>query len=110
MPVINVCSAGVSAPLSHGDIQRAVSQQHGEDSVTSIYLDQQLTVMAGSAEQWVGRVGDTGGGQYQVNIPHILGCLTRSMLEMVIMERFSSKASRVCRYGEHSDRDQGPSN
>ena len=51
-----------------------------EDSVTSIYLDQQLTVMAGSAEQWVGRVGDTGGGQYQVNIPHILGCW--SMLEM----------------------------
>ena len=68
-----------------------------KDSVTSIYLDQQLTVMAGSAEQWVGRVGDTGGGQYQVNIPHILGCLTRSMLEMVIMERFSSKASRVFR-------------
>ena len=34
-----------------------------EDSVTSIYLDQQLlTVMAGSNEQWVGRVGDTGGG------------------------------------------------
>ena len=80
MPVINVCSAGVSAPLSHGDIQRVVSQQHGEDSVTSIYLDQQLTVMAGSNEQWVGRVGDTGGGQYQVNIPHILGCW--SMLEM----------------------------
>ena len=51
-----------------------------EDSVTSIYLDQQLTVMAGSNEQWVGRVGDTGGGQYQVNIPHILGCW--SMLEM----------------------------
>jgi len=57
-----------------------------------------LRAMAGDRVRWVDRVGDTGGGQYQVPVPHVLRCLVESLLESSVRDKFSSKAARVFKY------------
>ena len=89
--------AGVSAPMSFTDIQRQVVHDHGGDSHAAIYTDQYLQVLAGHKSRFVDKVGDSGGGQFQVNIKHLIGCFTECELDNIIQERFSSKASRVFR-------------
>ena len=90
--------AGVSAPLSFTDIQRQVILEHGGDSHAAIYTEQFLQVLTNHKARFVDKVGDSGGGQFQVSVKHLIGCFTECELDNIIQERFSSKASRVFRY------------
>ena len=88
---------GVSQPMSLTDISRRVSEQEGEDSLARVYMEQYLRILADDRVRWVDRVGDSGGGQYQVDIRTVVSSLVESNLENIIMERFNSKSARVFR-------------
>jgi len=90
--------AGVSPMVSYNELQRHVSQHVGSDNLACVHLDQYLRTLASDKTRFVDRVGDTGGGQYQVDMRHVVTCLVEATCEAIIQERFSSKAARVFRY------------
>eukprot|EP00090_Calanus_glacialis_P001232 TRINITY_DN10858_c0_g1_i1.p1 TRINITY_DN10858_c0_g1~~TRINITY_DN10858_c0_g1_i1.p1 ORF type:complete len:520 (+),score=189.65 TRINITY_DN10858_c0_g1_i1:34-1593(+) len=90
--------AAVSSQFSHSTISEQVAADHGKDSLAHIYLDQYLRVLADDKTRFVDRVGDSGGGQYHVDLKYITTCLVESTLDCVVLEKFSSKAVRVFRY------------
>ncbi|KAJ8676608.1 hypothetical protein QAD02_012395 [Eretmocerus hayati] len=61
------------------------------------YLDQYLRVMEEDSSGFIQRVGDSGGGQYMVNMKEAFHQLAWSALENIVMERFGSKAARIFR-------------
>ena len=95
--VLRLCDAqpgagGASPHVSQPDIERRLTADHGGDTAAAVYLDQYLRygvlslpegpmsqkitqfnttvyhrTMAGDRVRWVDRVGDSGGGQYQVS-------------------------------------------
>ena len=82
------------------DISRAVSGQQGDTSsskLASVYLEQYLRLLTDDRVRWVDRVGDSGGGQYQVDIRKVVSALVEANMEHIIQERFNSKAARVFR-------------
>lgn len=60
--------------------------------------DQYLTILTSDRTRFVDKVGDAGGGQYQINYKHILTELTAATVEQIILERFGSKSMRIFRY------------
>lgn len=50
------------------------------------------------SSQFMKRVGDSGGGQYSVNMKEAFNQLAWTTLENIVMERFGSKAARIFRY------------
>merc|ERR1719154_630676 len=90
--------ATVSALISHYSISDQVASDHGKDSLAHIYLEQYLRVLADDRTRFVDRVGDSGGGQYHMDMKHIITELVEASLDCVILEKFSSKAVRVFRY------------
>jgi DNA-directed RNA polymerase III subunit RPC3 len=62
------------------------------------HADQYLTILTSDRTRFVDKVGDSGGGQYQVNYKHILTELTAATVEQIILERFGSKSMRIFRF------------
>jgi len=90
--------AAVSPQFSHLQISEQVASDHGKDSLAHIYLDQYLRVLGDDKTRFVDRVGDSGGGQYQVDMKNIITSLVEAALDCVVLEKFSSKAVRIFRY------------
>jgi len=90
--------APVSKPFSHLEISEQVASDHGKDSLAHIYLDQYLRVLGDDKTRFVDRVGDSGGGQFQVDMKHIITSLVEASMDCVVLEKFSSKAVRIFRY------------
>lgn len=65
--------------------------------VLSQYLDQYLRLIEEDTSQFLKRVGDSGGGQYSVNMKEAFNQLAWTTLENIVMERFGSKAARIFR-------------
>ena len=84
--------------VAHGDIVKQVSRQHGQESQAATYLEQYLNILVDDRTRFLLKVGDDGGGKYQVNINSILVSVTETVLDNVIMEKFCSKTARVFRY------------
>ncbi|OXU26186.1 hypothetical protein TSAR_007003 [Trichomalopsis sarcophagae] len=61
------------------------------------HLDQYLRIIEEDSSQFIQRVGDSGGGQYSVNMKEAFHQLAWAVLENVVMERFGSKAARIFR-------------
>ncbi|XP_033201122.1 RNA polymerase III subunit C [Bombus vancouverensis nearcticus] len=61
------------------------------------YLDQYLRLIEEDSSQFLKRVGDSGGGQYSVNMKEAFKQLTWTTLENIVTERFGSKAARIFR-------------
>ncbi|EAT40806.1 AAEL007496-PA [Aedes aegypti] len=59
------------------------------------FLDQYVAVI--ESVNFVSKFGDTGGGQFTVNMKKILEQLTWSCIENVITEKYGSKAARIFR-------------
>jgi DNA-directed RNA polymerase III subunit RPC3 len=49
------------------------------------------------SSKFIERVGDSGGGQYSVNMKEAFHQLTWVVLENIVMERFGLKAARIFR-------------
>lgn len=56
------------------------------------------TILEEDTSQFLKRVGDSGGGQYSVNMKEAFNQLAWTTLENIVMERFGSKAARIFRY------------
>jgi len=87
----------VSTHFNHPQIERQVEKDWNKDSKERKYLDQYLRVMADDRSRFVDRVGDSGGGQFTINIKHILDEITLATLDNIVLERFGSKALRIFR-------------
>ncbi|XP_055587362.1 DNA-directed RNA polymerase III subunit RPC3 [Uranotaenia lowii] len=59
------------------------------------FLDQYVAVI--ESVNFVSKFGDTGGGQYTVNMKKIMEQLTWSCIDNVITEKYGSKAARIFR-------------
>ena len=49
--------------ISHGDIVRQVSRQHGQESEAAKYLDQYLSILTDDKTRFLLKVGHDGGGR-----------------------------------------------
>ncbi|XP_043269175.1 DNA-directed RNA polymerase III subunit RPC3 isoform X2 [Venturia canescens] len=61
------------------------------------YIDQYLHLLVKDSSSFLKRVGDSGGGQYSVNIKEAFAQLAWATVENIVMERFGSKAARIFR-------------
>ncbi|XP_046748019.1 DNA-directed RNA polymerase III subunit RPC3 [Diprion similis] len=61
------------------------------------HLDQYLCLIEEDTCQFLKRVGDSGGGQFSINMKQAFTQLTWTTLENIVLERFGSKAARIFR-------------
>nr|XP_034195818.1 DNA-directed RNA polymerase III subunit RPC3 isoform X2 [Osmia lignaria] len=87
--------ADTSNPIPLTEIKDAVKKQN-YPSLTQ-YIDQYLRLIEEDSSQFMKRVGDSGGGQYSVNMKEAFTQLAWTTLENIVMERFGSKAARIFR-------------
>ncbi|XP_003703384.3 RNA polymerase III subunit C [Megachile rotundata] len=87
--------ADTSNPIPLTEIKDAVKKIN-YPSLTQ-YLDQYLRLIEEDSSQFVKRVGDSGGGQYSINMKEAFSQLAWTTLENIVMERFGSKAARIFR-------------
>lgn len=62
----------------------------------------EYVILEEDTSQFLKRVGDSGGGQYSVNMKEAFKQLAWATLENIVMERFGSKAARIFRYDVNS--------
>ncbi|XP_015181697.1 PREDICTED: DNA-directed RNA polymerase III subunit RPC3 isoform X2 [Polistes dominula] len=87
--------ADTSNPIPYTEIKDAVRKLEYPRLLQ--YLDQYLTLLAEDKCQFIKRVGDSGGGQYSINMKQAFNQLAWSTLENVVLERFGSDAVRIFR-------------
>ncbi|EZA46881.1 hypothetical protein DMN91_004693 [Ooceraea biroi] len=84
-----------SNPIPYTEIKEAVKKLDCPE--LEQYLDQYLQMMEEDSSQFVRRVGDSGGGQYSINMKNAFKQLAWVTLENIVTERFGSKAARIFR-------------
>ncbi|XP_076665582.1 RNA polymerase III subunit C [Andrena cerasifolii] len=87
--------ADTSNPIPLTEIKEAVRKI--DYPSLSQHLDQYLRLIEEDTSQFLKRVGDSGGGQYSVNMKEAFNQLAWTTLENIVMERFGSKAARIFR-------------
>ncbi|KOC66231.1 DNA-directed RNA polymerase III subunit RPC3 [Habropoda laboriosa] len=87
--------ADTSNPIPLTEIKEAVRKINYP--VLAQHLDQYLRLIEEDTSQFLKRVGDSGGGQYSVNMKEAFNQLAWTTLENIVMERFGSKAARIFR-------------
>ncbi|XP_012255761.2 DNA-directed RNA polymerase III subunit RPC3 [Athalia rosae] len=84
-----------SNPIPYVEIKDAVRKLNYPLLIQ--YLDQYLCLIEEDTCQFLRRVGDSGGGQFSINMKEAFTQLTWTTLENIVMERFGSKAARIFR-------------
>lgn len=84
----------ISNPIPYTEIKDAVRKLNCSE--LEQYLDQYLRLIEDDSH-FIKRVGDSGGGQYSVNMKNAFKQLAWTTLENIITERFGSKAARIFR-------------
>lgn len=87
--------AATSNPIPYTEIKEEVKKSNCEE--LEHYLDQYLRLLEEDSTQFIKRVGDSGGGQYIINMKNAFKQLTWTTLEHIVTERFDSKAARIFR-------------
>ncbi|KYN20584.1 PREDICTED: DNA-directed RNA polymerase III subunit RPC3 isoform X2 [Trachymyrmex cornetzi] len=87
--------ADTSNPIPYTEIKEQVKKLNYE--VLERYIDQYLRLLEEDSTQFIKRVGDSGGGQYSVNMKNAFKELTWTTLENIVTERFGSKPARIFR-------------
>lgn len=87
--------ADTSNPIPYTEIKDAVRKLTYPE--LEQYLDQYLRLIEEDTSQFILRVGDSGGGQYSVNMKNAFNQLAWTTLENIVMERFGPKAARIFR-------------
>ncbi|KAL6256959.1 hypothetical protein P5V15_011894 [Pogonomyrmex californicus] len=87
--------AATSNPIPYTEIKEEVRKLNYEE--LEHYLDQYLRLLEEDSTQFIKRVGDSGGGQYSVNMKNAFKQLTWETLEHIVTNRFGSKAGRIFR-------------
>ncbi|XP_012215982.1 DNA-directed RNA polymerase III subunit RPC3 isoform X2 [Linepithema humile] len=84
-----------SNPIPYTEIKEKVKMLNFPE--LEQYLDQYLRLIEDDSSQFIKRVGDSGGGQYVVDMKNAFTKLAWVTLESIVTERFGSKASRIFR-------------
>ena len=87
--------ADTSNPIPYTEIKEQVKKLNYE--ALERYIDQYLRLLEEDRTQFIKRVGDSGGGQYSVNMKNAFKELTWTTLENIVTEKFGSKAARIFR-------------
>ncbi|XP_072759194.1 DNA-directed RNA polymerase III subunit RPC3 isoform X1 [Anoplolepis gracilipes] len=87
--------AATSNPIPFTEIKEEVKKLNYNE--LEQYLDQYLQLLEEDSSQFIKRVGDSGGGQYSINMKNAFKQLVWTTMEGIITERFSSKAARIFR-------------
>lgn len=87
--------ADTSNPIPFTEIKDVVRKMNYID--LEQYLDQYLRLIEEDTSQFILRVGDSGGGQYSVNMKKAFDQLAWTTLENIVTEKFGSKAARIFR-------------
>ncbi|XP_011160696.2 DNA-directed RNA polymerase III subunit RPC3 isoform X2 [Solenopsis invicta] len=87
--------AATSNPIPYTEIKEEVKKSNYEE--LEHFLDQYLRLIEEDSTQFIRRVGDSGGGQYILNMKNAFKQLTWATVEHIVTERFDSKAARIFR-------------
>ncbi|XP_076639029.1 RNA polymerase III subunit C isoform X2 [Colletes latitarsis] len=87
--------ASTSNPIPLTEIKDAVRKI--DYPLLMQYLDQYLRLIEEDTSQFLKRVGDSGGGQYSVNMKGAFNQLAWTTLDNIVTVRFGSKAARIFR-------------
>lgn len=87
--------AATSNPIPYTEIKESVKKL--ECPELEQHLEQYLQLMEEDSSQFIKRVGDSGGGQYSVNMKNAFKQLAWATLENIVMEKRGSKAARIFR-------------
>ncbi|XP_017892612.2 DNA-directed RNA polymerase III subunit RPC3 [Ceratina calcarata] len=87
--------AHTSNPIPFTEIRDAIKKVNYP--LLAQHLDQYLRLIEEDTSQFLKRVGDSGGGQYSVNMKEAFTQLAWTTLDNIVMERFGSKAARIFR-------------
>ncbi|XP_049835779.1 DNA-directed RNA polymerase III subunit RPC3-like isoform X1 [Schistocerca gregaria] len=88
--------AATSNPIPYTELKEAIRKSTTHPQLQQ-YLDQYLKMLEEDSSQFVGKDGDSGGGQYVLNIKEAFTQLTWTTIENTVLERFGSKAARIFR-------------
>uniref|UniRef100_A0A1A7YM05 DNA-directed RNA polymerase III subunit RPC3 n=1 Tax=Iconisemion striatum TaxID=60296 RepID=A0A1A7YM05_9TELE len=81
-------------PLSANEIFRSLPPSY---NIPRQILDQYLTLLVDDPMEFVGKIGESGGGMFVVNLHRALANLARATLESIVQERFGSRSARIFR-------------
>lgn len=84
-----------SNPIPYTEIKDVVRRLNYPKLIQ--YLDQYLNLIDEDTSHFIRRVGDSGGGQYSINVKEAFHQLAWTTLDNIVMERFGSKAARIFR-------------
>lgn len=89
-----------SNPVPFAEIKEAVRKRVGNNDKNNqllAYLDHYLTVLAEDESGFIVKTGDSGCGQYVIRLKHAISELTWAAIELIVLERFDTKAARIFR-------------
>ncbi|XP_034934024.1 DNA-directed RNA polymerase III subunit RPC3 [Chelonus insularis] len=84
-----------SNPIPYHEIKDKVKNLNAPELYD--YLDQYLQLLVDDPRRFVKRVGDSGGGQFCVDMKEAFAQLAWATIENIVLERFGSKAARIFR-------------
>ncbi|KAJ1525724.1 hypothetical protein ONE63_008932 [Megalurothrips usitatus] len=88
--------AQISNPIPFTELRDTLRKQDPQSPILQ-HLDQYLKVIEEDSSGFITRVGDSGGGQYCINMRKSFEALAWNCVENIIVERFGSKAARIFR-------------
>lgn len=87
-------NAPYTQPLSSNEIFRSLPTGY---NISKQILDQYLSLLADDPLQFVGKLGESGGGMFVINLHKALASLATATLESIVQERFGSRCARIFR-------------
>lgn len=88
--------ADTSNPIPFTEIREEIRKDSNYPELEQ-YLDQYLRLIEEDSSQFIKRVGDSGGGQYSIDMKNIFKELTWATIENIVTEKYCSKAARIFR-------------
>lgn len=89
----------ITNPISFTEIRHVIEKTNKQKVNTQLLkqLDQYISIICDDKLGFLSKYGESGGGQYVVQMKHAIEQLTWASIENVIIEKFGKKASRIFR-------------
>ncbi|XP_044728102.1 DNA-directed RNA polymerase III subunit RPC3 [Chrysoperla carnea] len=88
--------ADISNPIPVSEIKDVLRNQNTNPNLL-LYLDQYLTIIENDPCKFLMKIGETGGGQYVINLKETFIQLAWATVENIIAEKYGSHAARIFR-------------